>query len=103
MRRFHRWTATVSVHSDVQTWVRDEAPPLDVLMVWHSYMLNPAYVRSSACAHPDCPWAHSLSPRHYYSWYAEDCVRLPVLQALRALNYRLLPAVVRLSPACTLA
>ena len=25
-------------------WVEQELPPLDVLMVWHAYLLNPKYV-----------------------------------------------------------
>ncbi|KIM42769.1 hypothetical protein M413DRAFT_38911, partial [Hebeloma cylindrosporum] len=33
-------------------------PPIDVLMVWHAYMLNPR-------------------------WYAEDCMRIPACKALK--------------------
>lgn len=33
--------AVRSPTSDVVTWVREEMPPLDVILVWHAYMLNP--------------------------------------------------------------
>lgn len=44
-------------------------PPIDVLMVWHAYLLNPY-------------------------WYAEDGIRLPLLQNLRDMNDMLLKAIV---------
>ncbi|KZT67388.1 hypothetical protein DAEQUDRAFT_713656 [Daedalea quercina L-15889] len=67
--RFHRWAKVVTANQDVESWVMAQVPPLDVLMIWHAYMLNPA-------------------------WYAEDCLRLPVLQTLHTLNDRLIPAVI---------
>ena len=78
----------VKYDPDVVSWVRSEGPPLDVLMVWHAYMLNPAYVRIRSAI---CLSAHTLIPR----WYTEDSIRLPILQTLERLDDRLLPAVVR--------
>ncbi|OSX64414.1 hypothetical protein POSPLADRAFT_1032777 [Postia placenta MAD-698-R-SB12] len=65
--RFERWAAFVSSKA-LKSWVKTDFPPLDVLMVWHAYMLNPR-------------------------WYAEDCERLPLLASLKGLGDRLLPAV----------
>ncbi|KAI0954512.1 hypothetical protein AcW1_006386 [Taiwanofungus camphoratus] len=42
---------------------------MDVLMVWHAYMLNPG-------------------------WYAEDCTRVPILKTLQTLGDWFLPALV---------
>ncbi|KAH9930344.1 uncharacterized protein B0H18DRAFT_905631 [Fomitopsis serialis] len=69
VERFRRWTKHVTANQDVDSWVKAEAPPLDVLMVWHAYMLNP-------------------------TWYAEDCLRIPRLHSLQLLDDRLLPAVI---------
>ncbi|KAI0954511.1 hypothetical protein AcW1_006386 [Taiwanofungus camphoratus] len=44
---------------------------MDVLMVWHAYMLNPG-------------------------WYAEDCTRVPILKTLQTLGDWFLPALVRM-------
>ncbi|KAI0720627.1 hypothetical protein C8Q72DRAFT_890601 [Fomitopsis betulina] len=68
VKKFHRWVREVEYDPNVVSWVKSEAPPLDVLMVWHAYMLNPA-------------------------WYAEDSMRLPELQTLQKLDDRLIPAV----------
>ncbi|KAH9930331.1 uncharacterized protein B0H18DRAFT_994444, partial [Fomitopsis serialis] len=69
VERFRRWTKHVNANQDIESWVKAEAPPLDVLMVWHAYMLNP-------------------------TWYAEDCLRIPRLQSLHILDDCLLPAVI---------
>ncbi|KAH9930329.1 uncharacterized protein B0H18DRAFT_1117014 [Fomitopsis serialis] len=69
VERFHRWAKCATANQDTESWVHAEAPPLDVLMVWHAYMLNPA-------------------------WYGDDCLRVSALRTLRALNDRLLPALV---------
>ncbi|KAH9930332.1 uncharacterized protein B0H18DRAFT_148066 [Fomitopsis serialis] len=69
VERFRRWVKCVTANKDVDAWVETEIPPLDVLMVWHAYMLNP-------------------------TWYAEDCLRVPALYSLHALNDRLLRAVI---------
>jgi len=69
VERFRRWTKHVIANQDIESWVKAEMPPLDVLMVWHAYMLNP-------------------------TWYAEDCLRIPRLRSLHVLNDSLLPAVV---------
>lgn len=68
--RFERWAAFVSSKA-LKSWVKTDFPPLDVLMVWHAYMLNPR-------------------------WYAEDCERLPLLARLKDLGDRLLPAVIEI-------
>ncbi|KAH9930341.1 uncharacterized protein B0H18DRAFT_1117024 [Fomitopsis serialis] len=65
---FHRWVKYVK-RTELATWVTEEAPPLDVLMMWHAYMLNP-------------------------TWYAEDCDRIAVLGTLRLLNSYFMPAVI---------
>ncbi|KAL0950339.1 hypothetical protein HGRIS_010309 [Hohenbuehelia grisea] len=51
VERFERWYNTLS-SSDSQAFTTDHLPPVDVMMVWHAYLLNPG-------------------------WYAEDCTRLP--------------------------
>lgn len=38
--RFQRWLKYVK-RTELATWVVDDIPPLDILMIWHSYMLNP--------------------------------------------------------------
>ncbi|KAH9832611.1 uncharacterized protein C8Q71DRAFT_879588, partial [Rhodofomes roseus] len=68
VERFHRWVKHVK-HTELATWVMEEVPPLDVLMIWHAYMLNPI-------------------------WYAEDCDRIPVLATLRSLDSSFIPAVI---------
>ena len=50
-------------------WLQHGMPPVDVLMVWHAYLLNP-------------------------SWYAEDTSRRPELQGVRNLDGYLLRAIV---------
>ncbi|GBE89583.1 hypothetical protein SCP_1602460 [Sparassis crispa] len=67
VERFQRWTAVVR-KGDLLTWVAAELPPIDVLMVWHAYLLNPG-------------------------WYAEDCLRLPIMETLRTLGDRFIHAV----------
>ncbi|KZT63753.1 hypothetical protein DAEQUDRAFT_699761 [Daedalea quercina L-15889] len=69
VERFHRWAKGVRFHQEIEVWIEAEVPPLDVLMVWHAYMLNP-------------------------TWYAEDCLRLPMLHILSALSNRIIPAVI---------
>lgn len=57
-------------NKSLDKWIEDEIPPIDVLMVWHSYMLNP-------------------------TWYAEDCDRN--LKKFKTLDDRLLAAIVSLT------
>ncbi|KAI0791997.1 hypothetical protein C8Q75DRAFT_805043 [Abortiporus biennis] len=71
VERFYRWLHVVPFRVTVDEWILEEMPPIDVLMVWHAYLLNPA-------------------------WYAEDCIRSPVLNTLRILSDRLLEAIVRI-------
>ncbi|KAF8079297.1 hypothetical protein FPV67DRAFT_109524 [Lyophyllum atratum] len=60
VERFERWCQTL-VSDDAEKRIEDMLPPIDALMVWHAYMLNP-------------------------SWYREDCSRIPVLGILRELG-----------------
>ncbi|EPT03014.1 hypothetical protein FOMPIDRAFT_1159610 [Fomitopsis schrenkii] len=67
VERFQRWLKHVK-WTEFATWVVNDIPPLDVLMMWHSYMLNPI-------------------------WYAEDCDRIPALRTLQSLSAHFMPAV----------
>ncbi|KAI0683785.1 hypothetical protein BC835DRAFT_1422968 [Cytidiella melzeri] len=66
--RFMKWIKTVQP-TQLSAWLEDQLPPLDVLMVWHTYMLNP-------------------------QWYAEDCDRLKILRGLKSVNDYLLQSLV---------
>ncbi|KDQ51291.1 hypothetical protein JAAARDRAFT_73757 [Jaapia argillacea MUCL 33604] len=68
VERFSRWVCSLTEQSGakpIDLWVEEELPPIDVLMVWHSYLLNPAR-------------------------YAEDIVRLPQLRHLHNIFHTLL-------------
>lgn len=69
VERFQAWIKSTTAYSSVETWVQREMPPVDVLMVWHAYLLNPM-------------------------WYAEDTTRIIGLRSLRAIKDRLLTAIV---------
>ncbi|KAF8076953.1 hypothetical protein FPV67DRAFT_1473294 [Lyophyllum atratum] len=56
VERFSAWCNTLGDHDAGRPAV-DFLPPLDVLMVWHAYMLNPR-------------------------WYSEDTIRIPALRFL---------------------
>ncbi|KAL0950336.1 hypothetical protein HGRIS_010307 [Hohenbuehelia grisea] len=60
VERFERWYNTISSMDEFE-FRRGHFPPVDVMMVWHAYLLNPG-------------------------WYAEDCARLPNGNQLRALG-----------------
>ncbi|PCH36330.1 hypothetical protein WOLCODRAFT_146214 [Wolfiporia cocos MD-104 SS10] len=75
VERFQRWAAAVRP-ADFEAWVREQLPPVDVLMVWHAYMLSP-------------------------EWYAEDCDRLPVMRRLKGMSGWLLPASIVLGDLTT--
>ncbi|RDB24427.1 hypothetical protein Hypma_008478 [Hypsizygus marmoreus] len=60
VERFERWCKTLQIR-DSEKRIENWLPPLDVIMVWHAYMLNP-------------------------SWYREDCSRIHVLGILRELG-----------------
>ncbi|GJE98082.1 hypothetical protein PsYK624_143040 [Phanerochaete sordida] len=70
VERFQSWAETMTPYTSLDTWIDREMPPIDVLMVWHAYCLNPM-------------------------WYAEDTTRLPILQPLRTLKDRLLALLVK--------
>ncbi|KZT69341.1 hypothetical protein DAEQUDRAFT_726929 [Daedalea quercina L-15889] len=67
LERFHRWVKNVK-QMELATWITDEIPPLDVMMIWHAYMLNPI-------------------------WYAEDCDRIPLLRTLKSFDAYFIPAL----------
>ncbi|KAF7304498.1 hypothetical protein HMN09_00852200 [Mycena chlorophos] len=58
VERFERWCLALKP-AHTEGGFAQIFPPLDVLMVWHTYMLNPG-------------------------WYAEDLLRISVLQGLKA-------------------
>lgn len=52
MKRFKRWCLGIR---EVQTGtVEKTLPPIDVVMVWHTYLLNPMYVDSKPYARHAC-------------------------------------------------
>ncbi|THH07932.1 hypothetical protein EW146_g9155, partial [Bondarzewia mesenterica] len=63
VERFERWLKAVAPVR-TETWAEVEAPPVDVWMVWHAYLLNP---RS----------------------YAEDCSRLTIMRTLASFPHDL--------------
>ena len=45
VERFQRWVGILCFHPDVESWVRKEkSAPLDVLIVWYAYTVNPMCV-----------------------------------------------------------
>ncbi|KAF7304479.1 hypothetical protein HMN09_00850200 [Mycena chlorophos] len=56
VERFERWCLALTL-KEAESEIAAILPPLDVLMVWHTYLLNPG-------------------------WYAEDCLRLKALHGL---------------------
>ncbi|PCH42480.1 hypothetical protein WOLCODRAFT_120640 [Wolfiporia cocos MD-104 SS10] len=69
--RFHKWAEIMHNTNGSRNWDAEFIPPLDVLMVWHAYMLNPI-------------------------WYAEDCQRIPLMQTFQKMGDKLLPTVMNL-------
>ena len=41
--RFEKWIQAVEV-KELSSWIQEHMPPVDVIMVWQAYMLNPRYV-----------------------------------------------------------
>ncbi|KAK7442085.1 hypothetical protein VKT23_016359 [Stygiomarasmius scandens] len=75
VERFERWCKALEdsdADVDEDTFLDKVLPPVDVLMVWHSYLLNPA-------------------------WYLEDTKRVPILRSLRRLGVCLADAMPKLS------
>nr|GAT45567.1 predicted protein [Mycena chlorophos] len=56
VERFERWCLALTA-KETESGIAAILPPLDVLMVWHTYLLNPG-------------------------WYAEDCLRIKALHGL---------------------
>ncbi|KDQ63940.1 hypothetical protein JAAARDRAFT_144381 [Jaapia argillacea MUCL 33604] len=68
VERFERWVCSLTELSGakpIDLWVEEECPPVDILMVWHTYLLNPS--------------------RH-----AEDTIRLPQLKHLHTIFHTLI-------------
>jgi hypothetical protein len=72
--RFELWTLTLDAKSRTATFEDQLIVPLDVLMVWHAYLLNPGYLFSTYM------FIKVLS-KLFHRWYHEDCWRLNVLAA----------------------
>jgi len=70
VERFTTWCESLTV-ADTTLPAEEVFPPLDVIMVWHAYMLNPR-------------------------WYAEDCYRLPGLQVLKDVGRTFATSISRL-------
>ncbi|KAI0051192.1 hypothetical protein FA95DRAFT_1628258 [Auriscalpium vulgare] len=50
--RFERWVKRISLaRTDAKHFAHDAVPPLDVWMVWHSYMLNPGSFADDCSRH----------------------------------------------------
>ncbi|KAF8165958.1 hypothetical protein B0H34DRAFT_648995 [Crassisporium funariophilum] len=68
VERFDKWCHGLKL-SDARKDLEEIFPPIDVMMVWHTYMLNPG-------------------------WYAEDCMRVPVCRILKNVGAVLANAMV---------
>ncbi|KIJ93443.1 hypothetical protein K443DRAFT_135047 [Laccaria amethystina LaAM-08-1] len=77
VERFDRWCQNLK-SEDAAKPISEILPPVDVLMVWHSYMLNPR-------------------------WYAEDCLRLPPCQNLKLVGLTFSAALENIGPLLTLS
>ncbi|KAF9034121.1 hypothetical protein BJ165DRAFT_1356787, partial [Panaeolus papilionaceus] len=71
VERFDIWCQNIEYDADCCNEWSTVMPPIDVLMVWHAYMLNP-------------------------KWYGEDEMR-GTLRALRQLDQHLATALVRIT------
>ncbi|KAG8958095.1 hypothetical protein FRC03_009469 [Tulasnella sp. 419] len=57
VRRFEKWVKNVARHTpsgsseeNIAAWEEHEIPPLDVILVWHTYLLNPRiYYEDGGC------------------------------------------------------
>ncbi|KAI9764598.1 MAG: hypothetical protein M1840_008327 [Geoglossum simile] len=65
----------VSVDVQIQAMAADKLPPLDILMVWHAYMLNPrdfwqdcSHFGKEALWKTALPWNHIHSAIHNQTW-----------------------------------
>ena len=87
--RFQLWISTLrATPLDIWIhWVQQDLPPLDVLMVWHAYMLDAKYGSSSARSNNDLKF-------RFDSWYEEDIARIELLKPLAILKDRLLTTLV---------
>lgn len=79
--RFERWCKT-GYQSPPQTIMSEEdLPPVDAIMVWHAYMLNPGYV-CTFTQNSLCSSILNLANR----WYSEDAHRFPKNHNLSAVD-----------------
>ena len=84
---FERWCKALK-HVAFDSFLED-LPPLDVIMVWHAYLLNPGY--EDRYNHKDAFTHHSVPS----SWYSEDTYRLSILRQLFDWNDVFLTSLVR--------
>ncbi|KAF8804298.1 hypothetical protein BYT27DRAFT_7107670, partial [Phlegmacium glaucopus] len=61
VQRFDVWCHALKLRDAQKSW-EEILPPIDVLMVWHAYMLNPI------------------------RWYTEDCMRIPACKILKVIG-----------------
>lgn len=91
-RRFERWSKTVK-YVPLDQFVKDSLPPIDVVMVWHAYLLNPLWVSIYLLI------SHFVCSSQL-SWYSEDTTRLLVLRNLTLLNEFFAESLVGLPNKC---
>ncbi|KAF9463652.1 hypothetical protein BDZ94DRAFT_1192440, partial [Collybia nuda] len=72
VERFSSWCLNLEFYDIYEKPIEDVLPPIDVMMVWHAYMLNPG-------------------------WYVEDCDRLPILAHLKVVGKVFAQSLPRLS------
>ncbi|KAH8831767.1 hypothetical protein DL96DRAFT_1459646 [Flagelloscypha sp. PMI_526] len=61
VERFEVWCLSLT-QEDISTFDEEFLPPIDVLMVWHSYMLNPGNYLEDSLRVPMCKYLGPLSP-----------------------------------------
>ncbi|KAG8932371.1 hypothetical protein FRC02_001228 [Tulasnella sp. 418] len=73
VRRFEKWVKNVARHTpsgsseeNIAAWEEHEIPPLDVILVWHTYLLNPRiYYEDGLRLHRRFLLYRDLFPLHY--------------------------------------
>jgi hypothetical protein len=89
--RFHRWLKAGVPLKPLNQWLEEELPPIDVLMVWHAYLLNPLYVTVHTCGSLN---DIDVDIQYLCRWYGEDCTRIALIKPLNKLQNYLISAVV---------
>lgn len=81
--RFERWIKSLD-NINLAYRSRGFLPPLDVIMVWHAYLLNPGYVDGHFLQ------IDVLNTIFDCRWFQEDITRLPYLRNLQCLGQLLM-------------